>query len=66
MSVDLRQVGGVQSCPLNFPGRSKDSWKDRERDEEEKEARKAERRARDKEASYQERLRKWESREAKR
>ena len=34
-------------------------------EEEEKEAKRAERKARDKEASYQERLRKWETREGK-
>lgn len=43
----------------------KDVRRERELEEEEKERKRAERKARDKETSYQERLRKWETREAK-
>ncbi len=43
----------------------KDVRRERELEEEDKEKKRAERKARDKEASYQERLRKWEAREQK-
>ena len=42
----------------------KDIWKEQDIDDEGRERKKADRKARDKEASYQERLRKWEAREA--
>ena len=43
----------------------KTSWKEREKEEEEREKRKEEKRTAEKEASYQERIRKWEAREEK-
>ena len=43
----------------------KTSWKEREKEEEDREKRKEEKRTAEKEASYQERIRKWEAREEK-
>lgn len=62
-SRSRRGGGGDASSPVRK--NPKDLRKERELEEEEKERKKAERKARDKEASYQERLRKWEGREQK-
>ena len=43
----------------------KEMWKEQDLEDEARERKKADRKARDKEASYQERLRKWEGREAR-
>lgn len=60
-----RRSRSRRESPIRERRDPKDVRRERELEEEEKEQKRAQRKARDKEASYQERLRKWESREAK-
>ena len=60
-----RRSRSRRDSPIRERRDPKDVRRERELEEEEKERKRAERKARDKEASYQERLRKWEAREQK-
>ena len=60
-----RRSRSRRDSPIRERRDPKDVRREREIEEEDKERKRAERKARDKESSYQERLRKWETRESK-
>jgi RNA-binding protein 25 len=64
-SQERRSRSRRDSPPMRERKDPKDVRREREQEEEDKEMKRADRKARDKEASYQERLRKWEARELK-